>query len=119
MTGKIVGVMFPRNSTEYHFISYVDVSEGDRVVVDTQNGLAVATVSTANIPGTMKATKEIVAVVDMSAYEERRARKARADELREKMDAKVRELQELAVYEMLSKSDPELASMLDELKGLL
>ena len=119
MDRKVIGVMFPGNSTEYHFISHIDVRKGDLVVVDTRNGFALAEVTTATASEVIKATKEVVNVVDMQAYNERCARKKRISELREKMDAKVHELQEIAVYEMLSKSDPELASMLDELKRLM
>lgn len=120
MNAKVIGARFPGNSTEYNFLSYVDVNVGDVVVVDTRNGLEVATVSDANISGTVKAVKkEVVAAVDMTAYNERRAREKRVAELREKMDAKVHDYQEIAVYELFATRDPELASMLDELKGLL
>ena len=119
MNAKVIGVRFSIDPIEYYFISYIDVREGDTVVVDTRNGFAVAAVTSANVSGSIKATKEVVAMVDVTAFNERRARERRAAELREKMDAKVHELQEIAVHELLAKSDTELASMLDELNGLL
>lgn len=119
MNERIVGVVFSGNPREYYFKSYVDLTVGDTVVVDTRNGFAIATVTTDCIDTNYEVTREVVARVDTSAYNVRRAREARIVELREKMDAKVHKLQEIAVYEMLSKSDPELASMLDEFKGLL
>lgn len=119
MKARIVGVRFSGNPREYYFTSYVDVVPGETVVVDTRNGFATAIVSSAHIPDVTGVTREVVAKVDTSEYELRRAKERRIAELREKMDAKVHELQEIAVYEMLSKSDPELASMLDELKSLM
>lgn len=119
MDSRIIAVVFDGNPREYHFISYIDVRPGDMVVVDTRNGFALATVSSDYVPESIKATREVVALVDMHEYNERRARESRVAELREKMDAKVHKLQEFAVYEMLAKQDQELASMLDELKRLL
>ena len=44
---------------------------------------------------------------------------ARAAELKQAMDAKVKEMQNQAIYEMLSEKDPALKAMFDEYKTLL
>lgn len=119
MNAHIIGVVFPGNTREYYFKSYIELAEGDMVIVDTRNGFAIATVSCDCIDTDSEVTKEVVAKVDVTAYNERRARETRIAELREKMDARVQESYQFAVYEMLAKNDPELAHMFDELKQLI
>ena len=63
--------------------------------------------------------REIVCKVDMSAFEERKAKAAQLVELKARMDSKVQQLQKAAVYEMLAEKDPELAEMLKAYKELL
>lgn len=94
----------------------------DIVVVQTgHHGLAVArVVSTDGEPnGPVSHGREIVCKVDMSAYEERKARAVQLVELKARMDSKVKQLQKAAVYEMLAEKDPELAAMLQTYKELL
>ena len=54
----------------------------------------------------------------MTAYEERREKARKLAELKRKMDVKVQQLQQTAIYELLSEKDPELAALLQEFKNL-
>lgn len=62
--------------------------------------------------------KEIVCKVDFTAWNERRERAKRMNELQCMMNNRVRDLQETALLEMLASKDPELKAMLDEYKTL-
>jgi hypothetical protein len=61
---------------------------------------------------------ESVCKVDMTDFNNRKEKKIRMKELKNKMDAQVKKLQESAVYEMLADKDDELKSMLQEYKLL-
>lgn len=93
----------------------------DTVVVQTgHHGLAVARVVSLGEPnGPVSHGREIICKVDMTAFEERKARAAQLVELKARMDSKVQQLQKAAVYEMLAEKDPELAAMLQAYKDLL
>lgn len=118
---KTIGVKFVDNPTEYSFACYDEVIVGDLVVVDTRFGFKVAEVTSESYKGDFdgKKLKEVVCKVDFSRFNERRAKAKRLEEIKAKMDQKVKQLQDLAIYEMLSEKDPELKSMLSELKDLL
>ena len=119
MNGQIIRVKFPNsyNNQEYDFFCYIDVKVGDTVVVDTVNGLQIATVSSLN--GGDKATKEVVDVVDLDAFNERKKKAAQIKALKSKMNKRVKELQDIALYELMAEKDPEIKEFLDELKKLL
>lgn len=55
----------------------------------------------------------------MTAYEARKQRVQKMTDLKSRMDVKVQQLQQTALYELLSEKDPELAAMLAEYKSLL
>lgn len=121
---KRVGVSFlERDTGVYVYALYQDdVEVGDTVVVNTgHHGLAVAKIVTLDDSklGKVRYNREVVCKVDLTAYEERKQRVARAAELKQAMDAKVKEMQNQAIYEMMSEKDPALKVMLDEYKTLL
>lgn len=93
----------------------------DTVVVQTgHHGLAVARVVSLGEPnGPVSHGREVICKVDMTAFEERKARAAQLVELKARMDSRVQRLQKAAVYEMLAEKDPELAAMLQTYKELL
>lgn len=121
MEKKIISVKFddlPR-SKEYAFATFIEVKVGDLVVVDTINGFTIGTVT--NLTGALpdnKVLKEVVDVIDVSAFNVRKEKAEKMAKLKAKMDKRVKELQDIAVYEMLAEKDPELATMLTELKEL-
>ena len=62
--------------------------------------------------------RQIVCKVDFSAYNARQEALKRANELQKQMDAKLREAQTMAIYEMFAEKDSSLKAMLDEFKSL-
>lgn len=100
-----------------------DINPGDVVVVQTgSHGFALAKIY--SLDGTPEAKKEVikgrqvVCKVDFSAYNARQDALRRANELQKQMDAKVREVQTLHIYEMFAEKDESLKAMLDEFKIL-
>ena len=95
---------------------------GDKVVVMTgHHGMSLAEIkSIGDLPvDSVDYGREIICKVDMAAYVERKARAEKLACLKKEMDAKVRELQSVALYEVLAEKDPALKAMLDEFKSLL
>lgn len=122
MNNKLISVKFDDYpySKEYVFACFVDVNVGDIVVVDTANGFQIAKVTklTGELPSG-KVIKEVVDVIDVSAFNARKEKAEKLKKLKSKMDKRVKELQDIAVYELLAKDDPEIAKMLTELKELM
>lgn len=103
----------------YAYAAYEDYTEGDYVVVNTgHHGMAIAKVNSLYADDKVEYGREIICKVDMTAYNDRKARAKRRAELKSKMEAKVKELQETAIFEMLAKEDAGLAEMLKEFKEL-
>ena len=104
----------------YTYAAYEDYTEGDYVVVHTgHHGMAIAKVkSMGTEDDKVEYGREIICKIDMTAYNDRKARAKRKAELKSKMEAKVKELQETAIFEMLAKEDAGLAEMLKEFKEL-
>lgn len=123
---KRAGVKFLEgNNTdiEYQYALYdYTIHQGDLVVVKTgHHGLSLAVVTTVSDEGLnlIQCNREVVAKVDMTAFEERRKRAERMTVLKAQMDSKVKELQNFAVYEMLAEKDENLKTLLAEYKDLL
>lgn len=58
--------------------------------------------------------REIVCVADTTAYEKRKADRARLAELERTMQARVANLQNLRMYQLMAQVDPSLKDMLNE-----
>ena len=104
----------------YTYAAYEDYAEGDYVVVHTgHHGMAIAKVKSMGAEDDkVEYGREIICKIDMTTYNDRKARAKRKAELKSKMEAKVKELQETAIFEMLAKEDAGLAEMLKEFKEL-
>lgn len=63
--------------------------------------------------------REIVCKVDMDAYNARKKKVEEAVRLKVKIDEKVKQLQGLALYEMLGEQSPELKEMVESYKSLV
>lgn len=107
----------------YSYALYEDIPVGTTVVVQTgSHGFALARIQ--SIDPTPEAKKEVfkgrqvVCRVDFSAYEARKEALRRASELQKQMDAKLREAQTMAIYEMFAEKDESLKAMLSEFKTL-
>ena len=72
----------------------------------------------ANRMGNKNITAEIVAYVDMSAYEERDEKRKEVAELKKKMDQVIKQMDESNKYEMYAERNPELKEMLEAYKKL-
>ena len=63
-------------------------------------------------------SREVVTVVDMRYYDERVKNRAKAAELMCKMKERAKKLQDIALYQMLAKDDPEMMTLLEEYQAL-
>lgn len=98
-----------------------NVTEGDYVLCDTQNGYNVAKViGIETIENYGKGVaKEIVCKVDFSAYEHRKEVRKQKTEIKAKLDKAIQENQDLVLYETVAKSNTQVAELLDRYKALL
>lgn len=62
--------------------------------------------------------REVVAKVDMGHYEYRVATRAKAAELKAKMQERAKKLQDIALYQMLADNDAEMMALLQEYQAL-
>lgn len=123
---KTVLIRFPDGANKnctYPYANYdLDLKNDDMVVIHTgHHGFTLAQIADANPkkPGKVQYGREIVAKVDFAAYEARKARIARAAQLKHSMDEKVQHLKQMAIYDMLAEKDPALKSLLSEYKTLI
>lgn len=61
---------------------------------------------------------EIVSRVDTLEYDNRVLIRKAADKLKAKMEARAKQLQDIALYQMLAKDDPDMAALLSEYQSL-
>ena len=103
----------------YSFRCFDEAEIGDIVVCDTVNGFVVGEVISleSSIPEA-KVLKEVVAIVDTRDFEDRKRNAERKSELKKKMDKKIKQLQDVTLYERFAEHDSELADMLAEYKTL-
>lgn len=108
---------------EYAFALYDEKVNVDNLVLcDTQYGYAVARV--VNIMPLdeyegVNITKEVICKVDFTDFEKRKERRKKAQKLKSEMDKKVKELQDIALIELMAEKNPELKTMLEEYKSLM
>ncbi len=121
---KSVGIKFLEGTNterEYIYACYDEVHEGDYVVVKSGHhgwGLArITQVFDSEVP--VECNREIICKFDPSAHFVRIEKVKRLAEIKRDMDAKVKELQHLAIYEALAKNNPEMKELLDEFKSLI
>ena len=104
---------------EYNFKCDVpDIKVGDMVVVESSNGLSVAKVTKIDPENTYSATKWVVSKVYMEEYTARVEKEKKLAEVKKRLNAKKKELQDIAIYEMLAEKDPEFREILAEYKSL-
>ena len=122
---RVAGIKFQddwKTGKTYPYALYdEDIAIGDTVVVMTgHHGMAIAEVcSIGEMPkDSVSCGREIICKVDMTAYNDRKAKAKKMAELKVEMDAKVKALQEVALYELMAEKDPELKAMLEAFKAL-
>ena len=121
---KSVGIKFLEGTNterEYIYACYDEVEQGDYVVVKSGHhgwGLAIISQVFENeVP--VECNREVICKFDPSEHFARIAKVKRLAEIKRDMDAKVKELQHLAIYEALAKDNSEMKELLDEFKSLI
>lgn len=108
---------------EYAFALFEDYINVDNYVLcDTAHGYSVGKVveiiNKDEYEGA-DVTKEIICPVYFVDFEQRKKNREVAQKLKSEMDKKMKEMQELALYEMMAEKSPELKEMLDNYKALM
>ena len=92
---------------------------GDLCVVKTaHHGLGLAKVVEIVERNDVETPREIVARVDTFDYDLRVQTRAKAAELKAKMQERAKQLQDIALYQMLAKDDPSMMELLNEYQAL-
>lgn len=125
MTGnyRVAEVQFIEGNNTDHKYVYAcynpEVVEGDICVVKTaHHGFGIVRV-VGFISTTEELTREIIAPVDFSAYNKRVEDRKRMAELKDLMKARAKQLQDIALFQMLAEKDPEMACMLADYQRLM
>jgi len=110
----IVAVQFPSSSREYSFKTNLNLNVGDQVVVDTSNnGAAIAVVSSTD-GNYGKATRWVIQKIDMKEHRERIVKEAKLLALREKLEVRRSQIEDINVYEQYAKHDPKMFELWNE-----
>lgn len=125
LTGFKKVVVIKMSTGDYHYALYDEtISEGDKVLVTGANKCVqivkeIITVDEAEQRFRGNICEEVICKVDMSDYEKRVNCRTKAAELKQKMDAEIKKMQEVNKYEIYAKENPELAEMLETYKTLV
>ena len=128
---KAVTVSYLNESTTYTFKADLDIAakmvEGTLVVVDSSNGLGLGRVvkvydkdikDKEAIARYNKATAWIVNIVNTTAQDMRKDSSERKEFILKELAERKEQMEEIAIFEMLAKTDPEAGKLLEELKEL-
>ena len=129
LTGYKQVAAIKQGGSTYYYAIYDDGRKyypGDKVLVSgVANGVVqkieeiITPEEAANRMGNKSIISEIIAYVDMSAYEERVEKRKAAEKLKKVMDKVIKEMDENSKYEMYAERNPELKEMLDTYKKLI
>lgn len=89
------------------------------VVKSAHHGFGIAKVVRIREKTNEEIIREIVCKVDFTAYDKRVSDRAKQAELKKLMADRASKLQELSMYELLAKSDPEMAELLNKYKEIV
>ena len=110
---------------EIHYRVYDDgfeYKEGDLVVVSpAHHDMTIARIKKiydSDSYFSADANREVVCPIDISKYQERNNKAEEIVKLKREMDKKVKELQGVALYEVMAQHSPELRDMLTQFKEL-
>lgn len=109
------------NSKTYEYANFdPELKVGDICVVKSaHHGLGVAKVEEIVERNDITTQREIVAIVNVDSYKERVANRAKAAELKTKMQERVKQLQDVALYKMMAENDPTMSEMLKEYQTII
>lgn len=131
MSKKVAVVKFPNTdrysssyNKKYNFLTTVDnLQAGDTVVVDTVNGLQIANfvkyddLGLGNT-GVKTPHRWLIQKVELDEHNRRIEAVAKLEKLKVMMEVERKKAQELEIYEILAKQNPDMAVLLDEFKQL-
>lgn len=96
-----------------------DINVGDLCVVKpAHHEIALARVAKIIDKNDIELQREIVTKVYTDDYDNRVKMRNKAAELKAKMEARAKQLQDIALYQMLAKDDPDMADLLNEYQCL-
>lgn len=96
----------------------LDLKVGQTVVYESDNGMHVGVVTDTD-PDNITAQTWIVDVVDLTEHEARIARVKEAKKLKQKLDAKRKQFQDIELLRLIAASDPETAEILEQYTKLV
>jgi len=109
-----VHVQFPSSCKNYVYLTDLKLAVGDQVIVDTSNnGAVVATVSAVDVNVNV-ATRWVVSKVDLTEHRKRVVKLAKLAALRERLEARRAQLEDVTVYAQLAEKDCEMARLWHE-----
>lgn len=88
------------------------------VVMSANHGMGLAKVVDITARNDIALEREIVAIVNTEAYDFRVDQRKKAAELKAKMQERAKKLQDVALFQMLAKDDPEMAELLAAYQGI-
>lgn len=91
-----------------------ELQAGDLCVIMLNERLCLAKVDSVSEPTGAELYNEVVSKVFTADYDIRVEARAKAAELKGKMEARAKQLQDIALYQMLAKDDPDMAALLRE-----
>ncbi|UTV34858.1 hypothetical protein [Bacillus altitudinis] len=101
---------------EYLFRNDIpDLTVGDKVVLDTQYGFSVGTIRgfEEHEPDHIKVSKFIVQKIDTASHAERLRNHAYVQEIKGKLEARRKQLEDATIYALLAQQDPEMKNLLE------
>lgn len=120
---KTVAVKFENEYLRGKSYSYLypyggAVEKDDLCIVEVNGVFKVVTVVSVEEGRSAKATKAVVCKVEKGAYYDFQEKERKRQNIKTILDKKVKEFNELAVFEMLAKKDSVAADLLKQLKEL-
>ena len=124
---KVVEVRFQRaeGAKHYHYYAPADAKSGDFAVVYANDNIVsgrefpftVVQITCDEVIDTQRATKAILGTFNEDFAKHVQARIEHMARVKAKLQTKKKAFEESAFFEMLAKSDPEAAALLEELKS--
>lgn len=117
----VIRFLDERNNNYYKYANFIpELKENDVVAVMSANhGMGLAKVVDIVDQNDLALEREIVSIVDTADYDARVAQRKLAADLKAKMQERAKKLQDVALYQMLAKDDPEMAALLSEYQNLV
>lgn len=115
---QFVSITFDNNEygKEYMFRNDIpDLTIGDKVVLDTQRGFSVGTVMgfEEHEPDHIKVGKFVVQKIDTHSHSERLRNFAYVQEIKGKLEARRKQLEDDNIYALLAQQDNEMKTLLE------